>query len=111
MSYMACRSGGAVNAARPSRRPAPPWVLHDLRRTARSLLSRAGISSDHAERVMGHAIDGVEGVYDRHSYADEKAHALQRLSDLIESIINPPEGNVVALRGRERGKVKNSRPR
>ena len=49
------------------------WVLHDLRRTARSLMSRAGVSSEHAERVMGHVIPGVEGIYDRHAYFDEKA--------------------------------------
>ena len=46
----------------------PPWRLHDLRRTARSLMSRAGVRPDIAERVLGHAIVGVEGVYDRHSY-------------------------------------------
>src|SRR5262249_32967416 len=40
------------------------WVIHDLRRSARSLLSRAGVRPDIAERVMGHAIVGVEGVYD-----------------------------------------------
>jgi integrase len=38
------------------------WVFHDLRRTARSLMSRAGISPEIAERVMGHAIPGVKGV-------------------------------------------------
>jgi hypothetical protein len=37
--------------------------------------------------VLGHAIPGVEGVYDRHSYSDEKADALQRLSDLVERIV------------------------
>ena len=42
----------------------PQWQLHDLRRTARSLMSRAGVPGEHAERVMGHAIAGVEGVYD-----------------------------------------------
>jgi integrase len=67
----------------------PPWVVHDLRRTARSLMSRAGVSSEHAERVMGHAIAGVEGVYDRHSYRDEKADALQRLAVLIDGIVHP----------------------
>src|SRR5262249_22707955 len=41
----------------------PHWTLHDLRRTARSLMSRAGISSEHAERVMGHAIGGGEALY------------------------------------------------
>lgn len=74
-----------------------PWVLHDLRRTARSLMSRAGIRPDIAERVMGHAIAGVEGVYDRHSYRNEKAHALKALASLIETIVNPPADNVVSL--------------
>jgi integrase len=76
----------------------PQWQLHDLRRTARSLMSRAGVRPDIAERVLGHAIKGVERVYDRHSYRDEKAHALRALASLIETIVNPVD-NVVALRG------------
>jgi integrase len=75
----------------------PPWVLHDLRRTARSLMSRAGVRPDIAERVLGHAIPGVEGVYDRHGYGDEKAEALKRLAALLDTIINPPPDNVVRL--------------
>jgi integrase len=75
------------------------WTIHDLRRTARSLMSRAGIRPDIAERVLGHAIAGVGGIYDRHSYRDEKAHALRALAGLIESITNPPSG-VVALGAR-----------
>ena len=76
-----------------------PWVIHDLRRTARSLMSQAGVRPDIAERVLGHAIAGVEGVYDRHHYNDEKSDALNRLAALMERIINPPADNVVALRG------------
>jgi integrase len=79
----------------------PGWVLHDLRRTARSLMARAGVRPDVAERVMGHAIAGVEGVYDRHSYRDEKAGALAALASLVSRILNPPADNVVAL-GRAR---------
>ena len=63
------------------------WTLHDLRRTARSLLSRAGVRPDISERVLGHVIAGVEGVYDRHRYDEEKADALGRLANLIEQII------------------------
>jgi integrase len=65
----------------------PQWQLHDCRRTFRSLLSRAGVSSDIAERLMGHAMQGVEGVYDRHSYRNEKADALKRLAALISEIV------------------------
>jgi integrase len=73
------------------RKPMPPWVLHDLRRTARTLMSRAGVSPDVAERVLGHAIPGVRGVYDRHGYLDEKRDALDRLAALVERILAPGE--------------------
>jgi HPt (histidine-containing phosphotransfer) domain-containing protein len=69
--------------------PIPPWVVHDLRRTARSLLARAGVRPDICKRVLGHANPGVWGVYDRYSYEDEKTQALSKLSDLIERIIAP----------------------
>ena len=77
---------------------ATDWTLHDLRRTARSLMSRAGVRPDIAERVLGHAIKGVEGVYDRHSYREEKAHALKALANLIENILRPPGKKVVSIR-------------
>ncbi len=76
----------------------PKWVLHDLRRSAKSLMSRAGVRPDLSERVLGHVIGGIEGVYDRHSYLEEKADALEKLAGLIGIIVNPPEGNVIALR-------------
>jgi integrase len=75
------------------------WRLHDLRRTARSLMARDGIADNIAERVLGHVIGGVEGVYNRHKYDTEKAAALERLAALIDRIINPQE-NVVALHAR-----------
>jgi len=71
------------------------WVLHDARRTARSLMSRAGVPSEHAERVLGHVIPGIEQIYDRHQYFEEKAAALAKLAQLIERIVNPPAGDVV----------------
>lgn len=73
------------------------WTLHDLRRTARSLMSRAGVTADVAERCLGHAIGGVRGTYDRHAYFDEKKHAFEALAALIERITNPPADNVVAI--------------
>jgi integrase len=66
------------------------WRIHDLRRTARSLMSRAGIQSEIAERVLGHTITGVEGIYNRHQYFDEKAEALTKLAALIEQIMSSP---------------------
>jgi integrase len=79
------------------REPMPDWRLHDLRRTGRSLMSRAGVPSDHAERVLGHVIGGVRGTYDRHQYHDEKRSALEKLAALVRKILNPKTANVVEL--------------
>jgi len=75
------------------------WTLHDLRRTARSLMSRAGVPSDHAERCLGHTMAGVRGTYDRHEYHDEKRRAFEDLAVLVERIVNGSQGDVVQWKG------------
>lgn len=91
---------GKAKAAFDKALPAMPgWTLHDLRRTARSLMSRAGTRPDIAERVLGHVVPGVEGVYDRHKYQIEKAAALKSLEDLIMSIIAEQTGTTQAEGG------------
>jgi integrase len=89
-----------LRKADPEAKPLPNWTLHDLRRTARSLMSRAGVPTDHAERCLGHVIGGVRGVYDRHEYYDEKQVAYEKLAAVIDRIINPPVGNVASLEER-----------
>ena len=59
----------------------------------------AGVRSEIAERVLGHVLPGVEGIYDRHSYAEEKADALAKLAGLVALIIDPPDQNVVQIHG------------
>jgi integrase len=73
------------------------WVLHDLRRTGRSLMSRAGVPSDIAELALGHVLPGIRQVYDRHKYLDEKRIAFEKLATLVAGIVDPQE-NVVTLR-------------
>jgi integrase len=63
------------------------WTLHDLRRTARSLMSRIGVPTDHAERAIGHVIPGVRQVYDRHSFKKEKQAALEALAAQIDAVL------------------------
>jgi integrase len=70
-------------------KPMPHFTFHDLRRTARSLMSRAGVPADHAERTLAHVIAGVRGVYDRHEYRAEKLDALEKLGALVERILHP----------------------
>lgn len=78
------------------------WTLHDLRRTARSLMSRAGVPTDHAERSLGHVMGGVRGTYDRYEYHEEKRQAFEALAALIERIVSGSQGDVVQLRGRRK---------
>jgi integrase len=76
------------------------WRLHDLRRTARSLLSRAGVNSDVAEKCVGHSRGDIIERYDRHKYLPEMRHAFEALAAQVETIVNPPEGAVVQMRRR-----------
>jgi integrase len=72
------------------------WRLHDLRRTARTLLSRAGVNSDTAERCLGHVLSGVRATYDKHTYHAEMLAAYEKLATLIDHIANPSD-RVVAM--------------
>jgi integrase len=74
------------------------WRIHDTRRAARTLLSRAGISADIAEMCLGHhVLTGVRGVYDRHAYEAEKRHAFEALAEQVERIVRPPPDVVVPI--------------
>jgi integrase len=76
-----------------------PWVVHDLRRTARALMSRAGVRPDVGELALGHSIQGIQRVYDsRGAYQTQVDLAIQSVADQIERILNPLPPNVVAIR-------------
>jgi integrase len=79
---------------RDGREPIANWTLHDLRRTARSLMSRAKVPTDHAERALGHVMGGVRETYDRYEYLEEKRAAFEALAALVDRILNPVADNV-----------------
>ena len=74
------------------------WTYHDLRRTSRSLMSRAGVPSDVAERCLGHMLPGMRKIYDRHAYREEMRIAFEKLATLVAGIVDP-QPNVVPMRG------------
>jgi integrase len=85
---------------REKRDPMPSWRLHDLRRTARTLMTRAKVPAEYAERCLGHVVAGVEGVYNRYEYLEEKRAAFEALASLVHQILNPKD-NVVPMRSKE----------
>lgn len=85
--------------------PLAPWRWHDLRRTARTGMTRLGIVRDHAEAAINH-VSGrstLERTYDRHDYAAEIAAALSRWQAHVAALVSAqPVAEVVALADRRR---------
>lgn len=63
------------------------FTVHDLRRTCRSLLASLGVPGHVAERCLNHKLKGVEGIYNRHDYFDERRVALNQLAQKLTPII------------------------
>jgi len=83
----------------------PPWRLHDLRRSCASGMARLGINLPVIEKVLNHAsgsFAGIVGVYQRHSFADEKRHALEAWGNFVAALAEgKPANKVVRLREKQ----------
>ena len=62
-----------------------PFCVHDFRRTARTHLAALGVDSHIAERCLNHKIRGIEGIYNRHDYLDERRKALELWAEFLEA--------------------------
>lgn len=65
----------------------PAFTIHDLRRTASTLLHENGWPSDVVEKALNHTAGGVRGIYNRAQYARQRREMLQFWSDYIDSRI------------------------
>jgi integrase len=91
-SWMKLAVDQAIAAIREhDERPAMPrWTIHDIRRTAATLMTRAGVRPDVVERVLGHAIGShVHRIYNRHDFEVEKTEALGKLAEIVNRIVHP----------------------
>jgi len=66
----------------------PKFVPHDLRRTLRSRLSALGVDHIVCRKVLNHSLEGMDAIYDRHDYVEEKRDALQRWADALRRILD-----------------------
>lgn len=74
------------------------FCIHDFRRTARTHLSALGVDPHIAERCLNHKVKGVEGIYDRHAYFDERREALEQWAKFLETCEKGEDWNVVPIR-------------
>ena len=79
----------------------PEWFTpHDLRRTAASKMTEAGINRLTVSKILNHAESGVTAVYDRHSYDKEKQQTLETWGRRLDSILTEQKSdgsNIVSL--------------
>ncbi len=64
----------------------PHFTVHDLRRTASTILHEKEFPSDVIETAMNHTIGGVRGVYNKAKYAEPRKKMLQFWGDFIEGL-------------------------
>jgi integrase len=75
-----------------------PFTIHDLRRTARTHLEALGVTPYVAERCLNHKIKGVEGIYNRHDYFEERKVALNAWAALLVQFERGRTDKVIPLR-------------
>jgi hypothetical protein len=81
------------------------WRWHDLRRTARTGMTRLGVPRDHAEAAINH-VSGrsrLERTYDRHDYAAEVVGALGRWQAHVAELVAAGRLGLPAVEGERAG--------
>ncbi len=76
----------------------PNFTIHDFRRTARTHLAALGVDPVVAERCLNHKIKGVEGIYNRHQYFNERKAALNLWADLLLTLEQGEDYNVTPIK-------------
>jgi len=80
----------------------PNFTVHDFRRTARTHLEALGIDWRVAERCLNHKIKGVEGIYNRHDFLNERREGLNKWAELLDQLERREDSdNVVPIKGRK----------
>jgi integrase len=70
--------------------PMKPWTLHDLRRSVATGMADIGVQPHIIEAVLNHVSGhkgGIAGIYNRATYAKEKAEALARWDEHVRTLI------------------------
>ncbi len=98
----------AWKAAQEDGKPLGKFCVHDLRRTASTLLHEAGYNTDWIEKGLAHEQKGVRAIYNKAEYADQRRVMLQDWADMIDlwvkgdpalwAVVPPPSSPLSMLR-------------
>lgn len=67
--------------------PIESFVVHDLRRTARTWLSKLKVQPHIAERCLNHSLGPMEEVYDHNTFISERREALEKWADWMDLVV------------------------
>lgn len=89
-----------VERAKRDKLPLEPFTVHDLRRTASTLLNELGFNSDWVEKCLAHEdARSSRGVYNKAEYEHQRRHMMQEWADIVDAwvagrkrvaVLNPP---------------------
>ena len=65
--------------------PLEPFTVHDLRRTASTLLHEMGFNLDWIEKCLAHEERSSRGVYNKAEFEMQRRHMAQQWSDAVEA--------------------------
>ena len=74
-----------ADRARAQGLPLEPFTVHDLRRTASTLLHEMGFNSDWIEKCLAHEERSSRGVYNKAEFEMQRRHMAQQWSDAVEA--------------------------
>ena len=77
---------------------AEKFTPHDLRRTLRTKLAELKVDDIVAEKILGHRLQGVLGIYNRYGYDDEKRQALAKWEGRLAEILGQTEHRTNVIR-------------
>jgi integrase len=65
--------------------PLEPFTVHDLRRTASTLLHEMGFNSDWIEKGLAHEERSSRGVYNKAEFETQRRHMAQEWSNAVDA--------------------------
>jgi integrase len=82
-------TSAVVERARKEGLPLEPFTVHDLRRTASTLLNELGFNSDWIERCLAHEYGrSSRGVYNKAEYEAQRRHMMQEWADIVDAWVD-----------------------
>jgi integrase len=68
----------------------PSWVVHDLRRTAKTGFASLGVPKEVSEKILNHVSNSssdLEAIYNRYEYLEERKEALEKWGNYITELV------------------------